>query len=683
MKKFFLKALIFLSVFIALDVALILALPHIVSLDKISAEAKAQVRQATGRDLNFKDAAFVFWPNLGVTLKQVTLGNAPWAKEKTMLTLDKADVALAILPLLDKQVVIKKFILDAPVINLETGADGRQNWDFSGSTSTVSAPSDKAAAGGGLPGGYALQFGKIEIKYGRISFADRQKGGGYEANDVNISIRMPDLKSALDVEGSLGYRQKRLDVMLHLDRPMDFLNGKPSPGRLFLKTEDVAAKADGNFATAGALMKGALEMDVTSLSRLLAWTSGKKQKPPFEKISFNSTAHVSAATAQLTNAVLKLDDLEAKGAVNVGLTGKPEIFARVAIGKINLDRFTGEETAAESGPPAAATGGDWDTTPIDFSALRAANADLELKTEGFSLRGADVGPSTLTMKLQDGVLRFTSSEALLFGGKFDSSLTVNAAAEPTLAFNFNMAGVQAQPVLSTFAHFSKLSGTAEAKVSLSSTGNDQREIISRLSGNGVVTFRDGSLEGIDLVNIAKMVQSRLTDMGVGQGKTDFVEMGGTFTIDRGIMVNNDLKMKGPLLQATGQGSVDLPRKFIQYRATPVLTASSAVEGAQGIAVPVDIKGPFSNIKIKPDYASVIQNAIDNPQAAKDTAKVIRDEGRVIRQNIKDIKKDLKNDPAKAIQSILGGGIFAPPPKEEPAPEAATPEAPQPQPQPLP
>jgi len=101
---------------------------------------------------------------------------------------------------------------------------------------------------------------------------------------------------------------------------------------------------------------------------------------------------------------------------------------------------------------------------------------------------------------------------------------------------------------------------------------------------------------------------------------------------------------------------------------PVLTASSAVEGASGIRVPVDIKGHFDNIKIKPDYGSLIQDAINNPDAIKGTLKGAKEQ-------LKDVKgslKELKKDPAKALNALFGGGL-APAAKEQPA-DAAPAEA---------
>jgi AsmA protein len=259
----------------------------------------------------------------------------------------------------------------------------------------------------------------------------------------------------------------------------------------------------------------------------------------------------------------------------------------------------------------------------------------------------------------------------LWGEIYSTTVPGRAAPPaPTATFKFDMSGVQAKPVLDTFAHFSKLSGTAEANVDVTASGSSEAALVGSLAGKGAVTFRNGSLEGIDLVNIMKMIQSRLATMNVGQGKTDFVEMGGTFTIANGVAHNTDLKMKGPLVQATGAGDIDLPRKYVQYRVTPVLTASSAAENAQGISVPVDIRGPFSDISILPDYKSVITDIARDPNKVRGQVKDVA-------KQVHDSLKDIRKNPGSALQNLLGGGIpgLTPPQQEQPAQEQPAPQQP--------
>ncbi|MFH1158978.1 MAG: AsmA family protein [Pseudomonadota bacterium] len=675
------KLLIGLLIFVALDIAIVIFLPKLVPMEKIAAEAGNRVKSLTGRDMGFSGVKFVFWPDLGIELRDVTLGNPAWAKGKNMLSLDKADIALALMPLLERRIEVKRFSLNAPVIHLEIGPDGRRNWDFAAEKTPAPAKQegqDNAAAGGAK--GFDVAFGQFRISKGRLTFDDRQKNVSIGVQDIDMEAALPDMKGALRMEGALTYRKKRVTLALTLEKSADFLEGRASPGHMDLKTEDASAKADGFLSMQDMMLKGTIDAKVVSLSRLLAWLSGgSEQKLPFEKISFSGAAALTGTDIVLKGVALALDEVQAKGNLNVGFAGKPEIFARLTLDKLDLDRFAGDrkETGMSAGEIEKREEG-WGATPLDLSGLRAVNADLVLKTGGFTLRGLSAGPGDLTVRLKDGRLYFETSEATLLDGRFSSAMRLDAAAKiPEMAFAFNMAGVQAGQVLTAFAHFKKLSGLADAHVSVTSSGVSQKDMISGLNGNGSVIFRNGVLEGIDLDKIVKWQKSlaassetSAAETGAGEGRTEFVELGGTFSISNGIVNNADLKMKSLLLQATGQGTVDLPRKYVQYRVVPVLLASSSAEGASGLAIPVDIRGPFSNIKMKPDFAGAVSDIADNPEAARKTLKNIGKEGKAL-------GKEIRKDPAKALQGLFGsGGLFGRP---APAPESAP--APQSEPQP--
>ena len=670
--RFFKKLLWVVGVILALYAGVALVLPRLLSMEKITAFLQDKVREQTGRDLAFTNAHFSFWPSLGVELEQVTFSNPVWASQKNMISLGKAEVALELMPLLDHHIIVKKFILNEPVIYLETGADGQKNWDFSqapilASDNDSAAAEHKSAAASGQA--FDFRFGRIQISKGKLIFADQQKKTTASVEDADINVTLPDLKSPLQLKGALTYRGKRLTLDMGLDRPLDFFNGRTTSGQASLKADDFTVKADGAFATQGTLLKGDVDVSTAKLPVVLAWARNTpEQKLPFETLSFTGAARLTKGEIILKESALTLDDVKATGDVDIEFSGKPRIFSRLTMNKLNLDRFTGG-AAAVSGPageiPVASSGdGGWDTKPLDFSGLRAVNADLKLTTQGFSLRGTEVGPSVLAIQLVDGNLHFTSSDAALSEGKFSSDMRLNAAATPAMSFSFNMTGVQAQPILATFMHFKKLSGAANTHVSLTASGDNQRAIISSLAGNGDFDFKNGEMKGIDLVKIAKLVQQHSSDVGVDDGTTKFVDLMGTFSIVKGIVSNTDLRMKGKVLQASGQGIVDLPKKYIQYKATPVLITSD--KAPPGLSVPVKIVGPFDNVKIIPDFASTVQDIIRNPSGAKAMIKNIR-------ENVK------QNDILQGILNLKNFGKQAPAPvpvpEQAPAPEASPQPAP--------
>lgn len=651
------KLLVTLCVLLVLVGGVVLALPKLLPYANIEKIVKDKAREATGRELAFSGLRVSVFPDIALVLEDATLSNATWAKDKDMLALKRLDINLALKPLFQRRIEVKRFVLNAPVIHLEKSADSKGNWEFPTATKKVA---DKNVMPSENGQDFSFQANGVEIKNGTVTYADRKKNNTESFSDIDLNIDTADLAAVLKAKGGAVYRLKHTEFSLTLAKPKEFMDGKASRAEISLDTQDVVVKITGNLTKNGALSSGIVDASVTQLPAILAWIQGgAEKKMPFQALAFKSAVEGDATRIKLKNADLTLDDIAAKGDVTAEFSGKPFLKANLTLGKLNLDRFmqntTGSDEATNTSSTAASQ--EWDATPIDFNGLRSLDADLTLNTQGFSLKGAEVGASTLTATLKNGALHVTTSEATLFDGTFSSVLGLNAAGKiPEATFKFTMRGVQAKPVLTTFAHFKKLSGAADADISVTSLGSNQKDLIGNMNGSGSVVFKDGVLEGIDLAKIAKLLQSRFQEMAAGEGSTEFVEMGGAFTITNGIVSNNDFTLKGPLVQATGQGQIDLPVKYVQYRVVPVLTLAAEGQEPSGLSVPVDIKGNFSNIKIRPDYGSVIKSVIENPDQIKNTVK-----------NIKPLLKDIRKNPLGAL-----GGILGVPLEETPEPPPSTP-----------
>ncbi|HMA15501.1 MAG: AsmA-like C-terminal region-containing protein, partial [Bacteroidota bacterium] len=101
-------------------------------------------------------------------------------------------------------------------------------------------------------------------------------------------------------------------------------------------------------------------------------------------------------------------------------------------------------------------------------------------------------------------------------------------------------------------------------------------------------------------------------------KTDFAELSGTFTIDKGIVSNNDLSMVAPLVRMTGEGKVPLPQRTVDYLVKPKLVASIEGQGsaadASGITVPIKVTGPWSDVSYRPDLEGMLKEQMGDPSA---------------------------------------------------------------------
>jgi AsmA protein len=216
----------------------------------------------------------------------------------------------------------------------------------------------------------------------------------------------------------------------------------------------------------------------------------------------------------------------------------------------------------------------------------------------------------------------------LYKGAGSGSLVLDGSGRiPQINAAFSIAGVQAEPLLTDAAGFTRLDGLSAISFAVNGSGRSQREIVSTLDGKGEVKFTNGAIKG---VNLAQLVRTVLTAPATGwqsggSQDTDFSELGGSFLIAKGILTNKDLKMLSPLIRLAGSGTVDLPNQTLNYRLEPKLAASLEGQGgsdAKGIEVPVIIDGPWASPRFRPDLASMIQNR----EQTIETIKSLKGEG---------------------------------------------------------
>jgi uncharacterized protein involved in outer membrane biogenesis len=99
--------------------------------NKFKPHIAQMVKYATGRELNLAgelDLAIGFSTALVVT--DIAFANAPWGSRAQMVTVEKLQVQIRFLPLLQRKVKVKNISLTGVEVLLETDPKGKGNWDL-------------------------------------------------------------------------------------------------------------------------------------------------------------------------------------------------------------------------------------------------------------------------------------------------------------------------------------------------------------------------------------------------------------------------------------------------------------------------------------------------------------------------------------------------------------------------
>ncbi|MGH6969514.1 MAG: AsmA-like C-terminal region-containing protein, partial [Stellaceae bacterium] len=278
---------------------------------------------------------------------------------------------------------------------------------------------------------------------------------------------------------------------------------------------------------------------------------------------------------------------------------------------LNLNPYLGAPSGSSAAPASAsagASGGNaavgaeqgWSTAPIDTSPLKVADADFFLGANSIEYHNIKVGKSALVLHLKDARLTADLTQIALYKGTGQGKVTIDGSGTvPAIQESFALKGVDMQPLMHDAANVNLLSGSGNLDMTVDGRGRSQRDIVSSLAGKGSLNLDKGKIEGVNIIGMMKNAAKALSMGLVGGGNdTDFSTLSGTFTITNGILKNNDLKLVSSELPMTGAGTVDLPRREVNYRLTP------KVAGA--LAVPVAITGPWDHLSYRPDVGAMLQ-----------------------------------------------------------------------------
>jgi AsmA protein len=611
MKKF----LIGLGLLIVILIVVGLAAPFFIPTQVYKDRLIAQVKSATGRDLSIGgNVRLSFLPRVALEAEDVAFANAPGASEKEMATLKTLSVQLNPLPLLRGEVVVDRFVLAQPVIHLEVDKKGQPNWKF-GNAQKEAAPQPQSQGPGMASKLEDVHLGEVKIEDGHLTYLDQRSGKRYEASDVDVAVKLPSLDQPVSVDGALVWNQKRVQLTAKADRARAFLDNSETPISAKIASEPVTFTVNGTAKLPA--FNGDIELTAPSVRALADW-AGQPLPPGGGLGPLSITGKLTADNGKyaFADAKLSLDQIKGTGEAQVDTTGaRPRLVAKLAVDGLDLNPYLPAEKRQAAPAPTAggAASSGWSDDPIDVSALNAADADLELSATDIRYQKIKVDKGLINIKLEDGRLDAELADLELYKGKGTGKLTVASANNrPQIGASFNLDGIQAEPLLTDAADFKRLAGAGALQFDITGAGKSQREIVGSLGGKGALSFTNGAIKGI---NLAAMVRN-VFDPGSASQQTDFSELAGTFTIAQGILSNNDLALKSPLLRLEGAGKVDLPRRSVDYRVTPKAVASLEGQGGKanvaGIMVPVIVKGPWDNLSYQPDLGAAITQQMGDP-----------------------------------------------------------------------
>jgi AsmA protein len=436
---------------------------------------------------------------------------------------------------------------------------------------------------------------------------------------VSFDLALPPggrtLAQPLNFAGSLTYRGEKLALNGKVDNLAALLDGKPTGAHVRLAA--AIANADFSGTMGGGGIEGELKLGARSLRRLAAWAG--KPLPPgngFGLIALESGVAVKDGVVSLASAHAAFDSMSLNGDLAFDTASAiPSIKGSVTVDRLDINPYLapGENEDTEK---AARTAKATPDAALALDALKTFDADLTLTTGGLVTPDFKLDHATLLVALHAGRLKADMNALSLYGGTGTGRFTADLTGPvPTFRETLKLIGIKAQPFLENFAGVKRISGTGAVTLDLAAQGATPGAIVRALSGTGEIHLTDGTVSGVDLAAVARIVQSVLAAQPpaniVGdRASTPFGALGGTFTIANGVLRTDDLTLTHPAMRMSGRGSVDLANRTLEFHFRPTPARKLPGFALADIGIPFYVKGLWSKPAVGPDARDLAKTLVE-------------------------------------------------------------------------
>ncbi|HTT07434.1 MAG TPA: AsmA family protein [Gammaproteobacteria bacterium] len=335
----------------------------------------------------------------------------------------------------------------------------------------------------------------------------------------------------------------------------------------------------------------------------------------------------------LSGMKLLLDGSHIDGNVSVNDFNSPGLGFNLVVDNINADRYL-PPRPPENQPAKPAAGGTSSAaaaaapTPLPIDMLRKLKLKGDASIGQLVIRNLKLSNVKISINARDGDIAMNPVTAGLYEGTYQGKVLIDARGkEPTLNLEHALKGISAEPLLKDLNGKSKLRGKGNFSLQASSHGADANAIKQNLNGQGDFSFQNGAVKGFNIGKFLRKAQTGFIGHTDPNEETDFSELTGTYKIVNGVVQNNDLAAKSPLLRVDGKGSANLVNETIDYLLNVNVVATAEGQGGKeltdlsGLTVPMKVSGTFSDPSFAPDFAGIVKARAEK-EVKKQLGKVL-------------------------------------------------------------
>jgi AsmA protein len=612
---------------VVLVIAVLLIAPAFIDIRDYKPQLEKKVAEATGRPFSVgDDLNLSLFPWAGISFSDLRLGNTPGFSEKELVTVKSFEVRVKLLPLISRDIQVKRFILSEPNITLVKNKNGQVNWaqpddakDKSAAEKTTTESKSEAAEAG-LPI-KDLTVGEFSIKNGSIIWIDHTANTRKEITAVNLKLKDVSLERPVSLSFSALLDGQPLSIDGTVGPVGKDFKQATIPLDLDLKAlTELALKLNGSLKNPGANPSFDLAVDIKTFSpRKLLAALGQDfpvvttDPKALDQVALKANLKGSQTKVSISNGILNLDESTLKFSLNASDFSRPNLAFDLNLDRIDVDRYLPPKSDTQ--PAAEKPAGK---KPTDYAPLRKLILDGRIKIGQLVANKAKIQDLVLQIKAKNGIFNLDPLKLNMYQGNVSGIGNFNVQTQtPASSLNLNVKSIQVGPLLRDVLQKDILEGVTNAQLKLDMSGDDAAMIKKTLNGSGQVQFSDGAIIGIDL---AGMVRNAKAAFGLEQKpaqrpRTDFAELIAPFSIKQGLVHTPQTSLKSPLIRVLAAGDANLVSETLDFRVEPKVVGTIKGQGdtsdRTGLMVPVVVSGTFAKPQFRPDLAGVAKKQLQD------------------------------------------------------------------------
>lgn len=466
-----------------------------------------QAQMATGLNLQLDgDIGWSFFPSLAIKLENAEAHTAKtYASDTLFAKVATVDASVSLKPLLSRQVIVDKVLLDGIQLRLVTDSRGHSNWkDIESQAPAKDQESEDSTAQD------TQSKQDTSFLLNNLVLSDIEVNVIDQSVDTNQTLIIENLSAqAVNINGNA----------FPLDSKLLFKDGQQNSFALNLKSKVL--------------------LDIDNQRYELNDLNGQ-----FDKSNFNGNAKITLGKNTRVSSTLNID-------------------------KIDLNRYIDFESTEEDSATTSDSSTDATDSEIPLDILHSLNTNITFSIGELQADNVTLNSVSVKVDIDNGRLNLSDLSAEVFGGKVQQSIKIDANKNPaTWSASQELNNIDIKQLIDSREIDVDFSGTASLNSTVNMRGNSTTALQRSLTGQTTFALNQG-VYGDDNIErricqaIALTRQETLA--AATSTSTQLNDINATIQWRNGLGTINSLTAGLPNAAVSGDGSIDINQQELDIR----------------------------------------------------------------------------------------------------------------------